>query len=53
MASRPKRRYTSAEMAELVLANNDEISGSFSFSSNSSYRDSDEDFEQTVLSPPD
>ena len=40
-------------MAELILADNDEISGSFSFSSNSSYRDNDEDFEQTVLSPSD
>ena len=53
MASRPNRRYTSAEMAELILADNDENSDNFSLSSNSSYRDSDEDVEQTVLPPSD
>ena len=40
-------------MAELILAVNDESSDNFSLSSNSSYRDSDEDFEQTVVPPSD
>ena len=40
-------------MVELILADNDESSDNFSFSSNSSYRDSDEDFEQTVVPPSD
>ena len=53
MTSRPKRRYISAEMAEFILADNDENSNNFSLSSNSSYRDSDKDFEQTVLPPSD
>ena len=53
MASRPKLCYTSAQMAELILADNDENSDNFSLSNNSSYRDSDGDFEQTVLSPSD
>ena len=38
-------------MAELILADNDENSDNFSLSRNSSYRDSDEDFEQTGLPP--
>ena len=53
MASRPKWCYTSTEMAKLILADDDENSDNFSLSSNSSYRDSDEDFEQTVLPPSD
>ena len=53
MASRHKRRYTSAEMTELILTDNDENSDNFSLSSNSSYRDSEEDFEETVLPPSD
>ena len=40
-------------MAELILAGNDENSDNFSLSSNSSYRDSEEDFEETVLPPSD
>ena len=53
MASRPKQSYTSAEMAKLILADNDDNSGNFSWSSNSSYRDSDESFEQSALPPSD
>ena len=53
MVSKHKWRYTSAEMAELILANNDENSDNFSLSSNSLYRDSDEDFEWTILPPSD
>ena len=51
MVSKHKRRYTSAEMAELILADNDENSDNFYLSSNSSYRDNDEDFEQIVFPP--
>ena len=51
MVSKHKWRYTSAEMAELILANNDENSDNFSLSSNSLYRDNDEDFEQIVFLP--
>ena len=40
-------------MAELILADNDENSDNSSLSRNSSYRDSDEDFEQTGLPPSD
>ena len=53
MTSRPKRRYISAEMSELILADNDENSDNFSLPSNSLSKDSDEDFEQTVLPPSD
>ena len=53
MASRPERRYPSAEMADLILSDNDEKSDNFSLSSNSLYRDSDEDFEWTILPPSD
>ena len=51
MASRPKLRYTSAEKTKLILVDNDENSDNFSLSSNFSYRDSDEYFEQAVLPP--
>ena len=53
MASRPKQLYSSAEMAELILTDDDENSDNFYLSSNSSYRDSDKNFEQTVLPPSD
>ena len=39
----------SAEMEELILADNDRNSDGFSLPSNSSYRDSDENFEQTIV----
>ena len=53
MASRTKQRYSSAEMAQLILAYDDENSDNFYLSSNSSNRDSDKNFEQTVLPPSD
>ena len=40
-------------MADLILSDNDEKSDNFSLSSNSLYRDSDEDFEWTILPPSD
>ena len=49
MASRPKQSYTSAEMAKLILADNDDNSDNFSWSSNSSYRDSDESLNKVLF----